>query len=84
MFKVKTVLTSKYTPTGLAKKYGTTYQAVVGELNKGIRVEGEHTGNKLVAKKLPWITWRRICTTIPSSKRLSANSKSNYQRIYQA
>ena len=52
MFKVKTVLTSKYTPTGLAKKYRTTYQAVVGELNKGIRVEGEHTGNKLVAKKI--------------------------------
>ena len=50
MFKVKTVLTAKYTPTGLAKKYGTTYQAVVGELNKGIKVEGEHTGNKLVAK----------------------------------
>jgi hypothetical protein len=52
MFKVKTTLTEKFTPTGLAKKYKTTYQAVITELNKGIRVESEHTGNKLVAKKI--------------------------------
>jgi hypothetical protein len=52
MFKVKTTLTAKFTPTDLAKKYKTTYQSVITELNKGIRVEGEHTGNKLVAKKI--------------------------------
>ena len=52
MFKVKTTLTSRYTPTELAKKYKTTYEKVIVHLNKGIRTEGEHTKNKLVAKKI--------------------------------
>ena len=52
MFKVTTTLTSRYTPTELYKKYKTTYEKVIVQLNKGIRTEGEHTKNKLVAKKI--------------------------------
>lgn len=52
MFKVKTTLTSRYTPTQLAKKYKTTYEKVIVQLNKGIQTEREHTKNKLVAKKI--------------------------------
>ena len=52
MFKVTTTLTSRYTPTQLAKKYKTTYDSVIVQLNKGIKTEGEHTKNKLVAKKI--------------------------------
>lgn len=52
MFKVKTTLTSKHTPSELAKKYKTTLTKVNVQLSKGIKTEGEHTGNKLVAKKI--------------------------------
>jgi len=52
MFKVTTTLTSRYTPTELSKKYKTTYEKVIVQLNKGIKTEGEHTKNKLVAKKI--------------------------------
>ena len=52
MYKVKATLTAKYTPTELAKKYKVTYPALIAKLNKGITIEGEHTNNKLVAKKI--------------------------------
>jgi len=52
MFKVTTTLTARYTPTELSKKYKTTYEKVIVQLNKGIKTEGEHTKNKLVAKKI--------------------------------
>lgn len=52
MYKVKVTLTSKHTPSELARKYKTTLPKVMVHLNKGIKAEGEHTGNKLVAKKI--------------------------------
>lgn len=52
MYKIKVTLTSKHTPSELAKKYKTTLEKVMLQLNKGIKVEGEHTKNKLVAKKI--------------------------------
>jgi hypothetical protein len=52
MYKVKVTLTSKHTPSELAKKYKTTYAKVMVQLKKGIKTESEHTGNKLVAKKI--------------------------------
>ncbi len=52
MFKIKVTLTSKHTPSELAKKYKTTLPKVMVQLNKGIKTEGEHTKNKLVAKKI--------------------------------
>lgn len=52
MYKVKVTLTAKHTPTELAKKYKTTYDKVMVQLNKGIKTEKEHTGNTLVAKKI--------------------------------
>lgn len=51
-FEVRTTMKSRYTPTQLAKKYKTTYEKVIVQLNKGIQIEGEHTKNKLVAKKI--------------------------------
>ena len=52
MYKIKVTLTSKHTPRELAKKYGKTYDHVSKELEKGIKVEREHTQNRLVAKKI--------------------------------
>jgi hypothetical protein len=52
MYKVKVTLTAKYTPSELAKKYKITLPKLMIQLNKGIKTESEHTGNKLVAKKI--------------------------------
>ena len=52
MYKIKVTLTSKYTPSEIAKLYKTTLPKVMVQLNKGIKTEGEHTKNKLVAKKI--------------------------------
>lgn len=52
MYKIKVTLTAKHTPTELAKKYKTTYAKVSSALEKGIKVEKEHTKNRLVAKKI--------------------------------
>lgn len=52
MYKIKVTLTSKYTPSQLAKKYDIPYEKLILQLNKGIQVESEHTNNKLVAKKI--------------------------------
>jgi hypothetical protein len=52
MYKVKVTLTAKYTPSELAKKYKITLPKLMVQLNKGIKTESEHTGNKLVAKKI--------------------------------
>jgi hypothetical protein len=52
MYKVKVTLTAKHTPTELAKKYKTTYDKIIKKLDKGIKVEKEHTNNRLVAKKI--------------------------------
>ena len=40
------------TPLKLSKKYGVTVAEVKKELSKGIKVEHEHTKNKLVAEKI--------------------------------
>ena len=40
------------TPLKLSKKYGVTVAEVKKELTKGIKVEHEHTKNKLVAEKI--------------------------------
>ena len=52
MYKVKVTLTAKHTPTELSKKYKTTLEKVNKQLDKGIKVESEHTRNRLVAKKI--------------------------------
>ena len=52
MYKIKVTLTSKYTPSEIAKLYKTTLPKVMVQLNKGIKTEGEHTKNKLFAKKI--------------------------------
>jgi hypothetical protein len=52
MYKVKVTLTAKHTPSELAKKYKTSYDKVSKALEKGIKVEKEHTKNRLVAKKI--------------------------------
>lgn len=40
------------TPSKLAKKYGVTVAEIKKQLSKGIKVEHEHTRNKLVAEKI--------------------------------
>ena len=40
------------TPLKLSKKYGVTVAEVKKELSRGIKVEHEHTKNKLVAEKI--------------------------------
>jgi len=52
MYKVKVTLTAKHTPSELAKKYNVSYEKVSKALDKGIKVEKEHTKNTLVAKKI--------------------------------
>ena len=42
----------RYTPLQLAKKYGVGIQVVKRELSRGIKIEHEHTKNKLVAEKI--------------------------------
>jgi len=40
------------TPLQLAKKYGVGIDVVKRELSRGIKIEHEHTKNKLVAEKI--------------------------------
>ena len=40
------------TPLKLSKKYGVTVAEIKKELARGIKVEHEHTKNKLVAEKI--------------------------------
>ena len=42
----------RYTPLQLAKKYGVVIDVVKRELSRGIKIEHEHTKNKLVAEKI--------------------------------
>ena len=42
----------RYTPLQLAKKYGVGIAVIKRELSRGIKVEHEHTKNKLVAEKI--------------------------------
>jgi hypothetical protein len=52
MRKVTVTLTMITTPLKLSKKYGVTVAEIKKELAKGIKVEHEHTKNKLVAEKI--------------------------------
>lgn len=52
MRKIHVVLTIKYTPSQLAKKYGVTVTEINKRLKKGISIEKEHTKNKMVAEKI--------------------------------
>lgn len=52
MRKVKVTLTITTTPAELAKKYGVTLAEIKKQLSKGIKVEHEHTKNKVVATKI--------------------------------
>ena len=52
MRKIKVTLTMRYTPLQLAKKYGIGIDVVKRELSRGIKIEHEHTKNKLVAEKI--------------------------------
>lgn len=52
MRKIHVVLTIKYTPAQLAKKYGVTVTEINKRLKKGISIEKEHTKNKMVAEKI--------------------------------
>ena len=52
MRKVTVTLTMITTPLKLSKKYGVTVSEIKKELSKGIKVEHEHTKNKLVAEKI--------------------------------
>ena len=52
MRKVKVTLTITTTPAKLAKKHGVTLAEIKKQLSKGIKVEQEHTKNKMVATKI--------------------------------
>jgi Cu/Ag efflux pump CusA len=52
MRKITVTLTMITTPSKLAKKYGVTVAEIKKQLSKGIKVEHEHTRNKLVAEKI--------------------------------
>jgi len=52
MRKVTVTLTMITTPLKLSKKYGVTVTEIKKQLSKGIKVEHEHTKNKLVAEKI--------------------------------
>jgi hypothetical protein len=52
MRKITVTLTMITTPSKLAKKYGVTVAEIKKQLSKGIKVEHEHTKNKLVAEKI--------------------------------
>jgi hypothetical protein len=52
MRKVTVTLTMVTTPLKLSKKYGVTVSEIKKQLSKGIKVEHEHTKNKLVAEKI--------------------------------
>lgn len=42
----------RYTPLQLAKKYSVGIDVIKRELSRGIKIEHEHTKNKLVAEKI--------------------------------
>lgn len=52
MRKITVTLTINTTPQKLAKKYGVTMAEIKRQINKGIKVENEHTKNKMVATKI--------------------------------
>jgi len=52
MRKVTVTLIMVTTPLKLSKKYGVTVSEIKKQLLKGIKVEHEHTKNKLVAEKI--------------------------------
>ena len=52
MRKIKVTLVMRTTPLQLAKKYGVGIDVVKRELSRGIKIEHEHTKNKLVAEKI--------------------------------
>lgn len=52
MRKITVTLTINTTPAKLAKKYGVTLAEIKKQLSKGIKVEHEHTKNKMVATKI--------------------------------
>ena len=52
MRKVKVTLTITTTPAKLAKKYDVTLAEIKKQLSKGIKIEHEHTKNKVVATKI--------------------------------
>ena len=52
MRKVTVTLIMVTTPLKLSKKYGVTVSEIKKQLSKGIKVEHEHTKNKLVAEKI--------------------------------
>jgi len=50
--KINVTLTIAATPRQIARKYGVSLSSVLRKLNKGIRVEMEHTRNRQVAMKI--------------------------------
>jgi hypothetical protein len=52
MRKIKVTLVMRTTPLQLAKKYGVGIDVIKRELSRGIKIEHEHTKNKLVAEKI--------------------------------
>ena len=52
MRKIKVTLIQAATPRQIAKKYGASVTEVMRKLNKGMKVEQEHTGNNQVAMKI--------------------------------
>ena len=50
--KINVTLTIAATPRQIARKYGVSLSSVLQKLNKGIRVEMEHTRNRQVAMKI--------------------------------
>lgn len=52
MRKIKVTLTINHTPLQLAKKYKKDISVINREIARGIKVEHEHTKNKVVAEKI--------------------------------
>ena len=52
MRKIKVTLIQAATPRQIAKKYRVSVTEVMRKLQKGIKVEHEHTGNNQVAMKI--------------------------------
>jgi hypothetical protein len=52
MRKIKVTLIQASTPRQIARKYGVSVTEVMRKLQKGIKVEHEHTGNNQVAMKI--------------------------------
>lgn len=52
MRKIKVTLIQAATPRQIAQKYGVSVTEVMRKLNKGMKIEQEHTGNNQVAMKI--------------------------------